>query len=370
MQDQGKTLAEQNALSARSTKRERIERLLHYAEICDGDPESILFQHSVLCQTCLPYRNPGDDVTFWERVNGFVHLEVTTRGAWDRKTKTRIPVGLPYGPKPRLLLAHLNAEALRQQSPVIEVEDTMTAFIKRLNIEPTGRNIRIVKDQLTRLSHTNITINIDREDWSVERDIPLVTARAQLWAANDDQQQRPLWPSVISLSAEYYNNLERHAVPLHNGALRALSGNAMALDQYAWLAQRLHRIPIGKPSLVPWAALHEQFGWSYARIRKFREVFCATLKDVLLQYRAARVEVTRKGLELWNSPSPVRGRTVLVCNATTVTENPKLGLALSQEKKDSESPVKAEEKTAKRVNTSRKKAAGALKADKPPLRLL
>lgn len=298
------------ALPVRSTKKERVERLLRYSEFCENDPESILFQHSVLCQTCLPYRNPGDDVSHWERTNGFVHLEVTTRGAWDREQKKRIPVGLPYGPKPRLLLAHLNAEALRQKSPVIEVEDTITAFIKRLNIDPNGRNIKTVKDQLTRLSHTNITLNVDRDNWSVEKDIPLVTTRAHLWSGNDDQK-RPLWPSIISLSSEYYNNLSRHAVPLHNGALRALSGNAMALDQYAWLAQRLHRIPQGKPSLVPWKSLHEQFGWSYKRIRKFREVFLTTLRDVLLQYRAARVEVTSKGLELWNSPSPVKGRTAI-----------------------------------------------------------
>ena len=27
-----------------------------------GDDQSILYQHTVLCQTCLPYRDPGDDV--------------------------------------------------------------------------------------------------------------------------------------------------------------------------------------------------------------------------------------------------------------------------------------------------------------------
>jgi len=37
-----------------------------------------------------------------------------------------VQVGLPYGPKPRLILAHLNAEAIRQQSPEIEVEESVT----------------------------------------------------------------------------------------------------------------------------------------------------------------------------------------------------------------------------------------------------
>jgi hypothetical protein len=51
------------------------------------------------------------------------------------------------------VLYHLNAEALRTQSPVLELEDSLTAFVRRtLGLDPKGRNIRIVKDQLTRLA--------------------------------------------------------------------------------------------------------------------------------------------------------------------------------------------------------------------------
>ena len=30
----------------------------------DAD-DAILYQHSVLCQTCLPYRDPGDEIRLW-----------------------------------------------------------------------------------------------------------------------------------------------------------------------------------------------------------------------------------------------------------------------------------------------------------------
>ena len=33
----------------------------------------ILYQHSVLCQTCLPFRDPGDQVRSVERANGGSH---------------------------------------------------------------------------------------------------------------------------------------------------------------------------------------------------------------------------------------------------------------------------------------------------------
>lgn len=59
---------------------------------------------------------------------------------------------MPWGTKPRLILAHLNAEALRQDSPVIEVENSLSAFVKRIRGFDGDREIRVFKDQLSRLS--------------------------------------------------------------------------------------------------------------------------------------------------------------------------------------------------------------------------
>ena len=39
-------------------------------------PEQISYQHTVLCQTSLPYRNPGKDVRRVERKNGNLFLEI------------------------------------------------------------------------------------------------------------------------------------------------------------------------------------------------------------------------------------------------------------------------------------------------------
>jgi hypothetical protein len=64
-----------------------------------------------------------------------------------------VNVGLPWGTKPRLILAHLNAEALRQGSPEIEVEGSLTAFVKRIRGFQQGREIRAFKDQLSRLNN-------------------------------------------------------------------------------------------------------------------------------------------------------------------------------------------------------------------------
>ena len=143
-----------------------------------------------------------------------------------------------------------------------------------------------------------------------------------------DERQRVLWPSIIRLSSEYFESLQAHAVPLDENHIAALSHSAMALDAYTWLAQRLHRIPQGKPAFVPWKSLHTQFGAGFDRLDNFRRKFRIALKQVLTVYKAARIEEDERGkktvykvggrqvvrepalggLTLYNSPPPIARR--------------------------------------------------------------
>lgn len=295
----------------RSTSDERTKRLMDAAAATASDePTSILYQHTIFCQTGLPYRDPGDDVIRWKRVNGRVHLSITAGEAMHPERAELVQIGLPYGPKPRLIMAFLNGEALRQQSPEIEVEASLTAFVNRLMHNPNGRNINTVKDQLTRLSAAHITLGMMVDGRAITVNSQVVAA-FDLWFSKNDSQ-RVTWPSTLRLSADYFDSLTRHAVPLHDAALKALSGNAMALDVYAWLAQRLHRVDPAKSVLVPWPALQEQFGWGYGRLTAFREVFIRNLAMVKSQYQAANVSLDGRGMTLRHSASPVRGRTAIV----------------------------------------------------------
>jgi hypothetical protein len=126
---------------SRGTGVDRISRILGAADAVADDPETILFQHTVFCQTGMPYRNPGEKVRSWERVNGTATLKIIAGEAMHPELCRFVPIGLPFGPKPRLILAYLNAEALRQRSPEIEVDASLTAFVRRLRLDPGGRTI-------------------------------------------------------------------------------------------------------------------------------------------------------------------------------------------------------------------------------------
>ena len=47
-----------------------------HIEIESQDASQVLYQHTVLCQTVMPYRNPGEDARLWHRVQGNAHLEM------------------------------------------------------------------------------------------------------------------------------------------------------------------------------------------------------------------------------------------------------------------------------------------------------
>ena len=276
------------------------------------DVRDILYQHSVLSQTCLPYRNPGDE-RICKRRNGIVRMEVQAGRALDPETEEFINVGLPWGPKARLVLYHLNAEALRQKTRYIEVEDSLTAFVRRtLKLDDGGRTIRSVKEQLNRLSSADFRLGVS--DIISGRSVTFkstVIEGFELWAPRD-MNQKVLWPTIIQFSHAYFESLMEHAVPLNEQAVARLGHNAMALDIYTWLAQRLHRINPKRVAFVPWASLKEQFGHGYSAMNNFKRVFRKTLKQVQVVYQDARFGEDGKGLRLLNSRPPVLPRTLRV----------------------------------------------------------
>jgi hypothetical protein len=305
----------------------QIELRLLDAVANDNGSAPILYQHTIFCQTCLPYRDPGDDVRVWERSNGRTHLEVLAGKAMHPREGRFVELGLPFGPKARMILMHINQRALLAQSPIIEVEDSLTQFVgKVLKLDPKGRNIKAVKNQLSRLAAASIRLGIVRDDQAITVNSNIVSA-FDLWFPKDERQ-RVLWPSTISLSLDYFQSLMSHAVPVDEAHIAALSHSSLALDIYSWLAQRLHRIPPERPQTISWLALHAQFGQGYNpdHLSKFRQVFRVALKEVLMIYKSARVEddvagparrhiqsgkmIWReeavKGLTLFHSAPPVR----------------------------------------------------------------
>jgi hypothetical protein len=292
---------------ARLTLTRHQQRLLDASTAIRGaPPDKINFLHAVQCQCGIPYRNPGEGVREWDRRQGHASLRIEAGSAIDPNTGDFKRLGLPYGEKPRLVLIHLATEAVRTGTPVVDVEESMTAFARALGLETNGQQLRSLKDQLARLASATVRLGVVEEGRAIQVNTQFVSA-FDLWFPRH-AEQRMLWPSTVRLSEEYFQSLGQHAVPLDHRAVAALASSSMALDVYVWLAQRLHRVPAGRPQFVAWDSLHEQFGQGFARVRDFRRKFLQTLHQVASAYPAARLSADDGGLTLAHSPPPVPPR--------------------------------------------------------------
>ena len=146
--------------------------------VCSQDQDEkqkITFSHSTMCQTSLPFKNMGEQRK-WVSKNGLSVVQLEAGSVLHPEKDEFIELGLPYGTKPRLMLMHLNQQAILTGKAEIEVENTLGAFIKRIGIDsaPNGRVYGRVKDQLARLAASRLLIGNRNSNGSVtteKRDI-------------------------------------------------------------------------------------------------------------------------------------------------------------------------------------------------------
>jgi hypothetical protein len=286
-------------------------RLIDAAAEIMGDPEAdeMAFLHTVLAQCCLPYREPHTRDYFHE--NGRASLVISAGYLMNENDKPVLQ-GVPYGAKPRLLMTHLCTEAVRTKSAVIPVGDSMSAFMRDLGLKVTGGkegSIGRFKEQLNRLAASRMQLMFRSGDMRTTLNPAPIIKQFDVWFPTD-ARQKMLWPSEVTLSDEFFQSLQGHALPLDPRALRALQHNARALDIYTWLAHRLPRVKERNGAKVSWAALHGQFGNDVKDYKTFRRGFKKALTQAVAVYPDANVEPEDGGLRLRSSQPPIRRKLV------------------------------------------------------------
>jgi Plasmid encoded RepA protein len=284
-----------------------IERTSRFFEVAKSivdegasDAGSIAYVARVLAQVTMPHSKT--DALKFQRANGNVTLSMVADP--DQ--------GLPFGTYPRLLMAWISTEAVRNRSPVLELGDSLSAFMRELGLIPTGGrwgSVDRLRNQLNRLTSSTISWTTERRGEKHLFNIAPIE-ESHLWWDPLRPDQTDLWKSTLTLNQRFYEALVEKPVPVDMRALRALASgarSALAIDIYTWLTYRLSYL--GERTTIPWASLQEQFGGEYGRTRKFKEKFLERLKAVLELYPAARVSASdepgRKGLVLEPSPPHV-----------------------------------------------------------------
>ena len=275
------------------------------AEFLGDEDASLSYMYSGFAFTSLPHRALGDN-EIWERRNGRLSLIVEPGVLFegDRTTK----YGVPYGSRARLIMFYLQSEAIKTKSPIIRLGNSMTDWMVRMNINPGGSNFAAVRDQAKRLSACRLTVGWMSEDGGSGFQRENIVSGMITPPTESDQRQGRLWEQTAQLSDGFFNALLKHPVPCEERALRCIQNSSSTIDVYVWLSFRLHTLK--QPVLVPWVKLHEQFGPQYKTVRQFKPRFIDSIREALVVYPEARVELEAEGVRLKPSPPAVMERKV------------------------------------------------------------
>lgn len=265
------------------------------------------YMHAIMCQLGLP-RSKQTERVFKRSVGSASMMlqaghRADAKGGW-----TELP--LPYGTQPRLALIHISSEAVRTQSPHIDVSDGIVPFLRNAGVSISGRTFRRFKDQMTYLAACEMNLawtHGDRLDQMKCAPVQSFSAWADPFTA-----QSSFWPDELTLGQEFFETLCKHAVPLDPRAIHALKGSALALDIYSWMAYRLRSIRGDAGLKLYWKNLRDQFGQEYACPKNFKKAFSAALRQVLTVYPHAKVRSETGGIRFYSSPPPIKQKRVVV----------------------------------------------------------
>ena len=214
--------------------------------------------------------------------------------------------GLPYGTMARLLLAYVSTEAVRTRSPFVSLGDSMSDFMRELDLTPSGGrrgSITYLKEHIERLFTTTVYFTYDNDE-SLTTMAFSIASRAKVWWEPQEVEGLDMLGSTVQLSEMFFNELIKHPVPVDMRAIKALRRSPLAIDIYNWLTYRFYSLR--KPTIISWPSLQIQFGSAYASTKNFRLKFLKQLPRVKAVYPQANIEmVPYKGLKLWPSPTHV-----------------------------------------------------------------
>jgi hypothetical protein len=281
--------------------RRAVEAAANY--MADED-NGIGFLYSGLCQAALPHKKLAD-TTSWQIKSDHITL-IVDPGSRPGLGDTPESVGVPYGSRARLIMLFLQSEALRTKSRQVTLGRSMRDWLTRMGVPIGGKSMSMIRDQAERISRCRLSFNISASRGMQIRQQTIVDDA--LFMDDGDGAQGSLFLETANLSERFFNELQRHPVPLEDSAIRAISNNSMSLDLYAWLAYRLHALK--GPTPVSWSALKGQFGAGFRARHHFEASFTDNLRLALAVYRDAKVDVTERGVTLMPSKPPVAPRQI------------------------------------------------------------
>jgi hypothetical protein len=218
------------------------------------DGEDMAFTHSVLCQVGLP-RSKFEGREFM-RQSGAAWINV--QAGWLDEGNGPVQQPVPYGALPRLASAvdqHASRAHQGTRNPNRQQRKRVFALAwQAQRPEARGGSFSTLRQQMHAFAACRLQLGFKGRTYNGQP-----VEQFDAWLTNKDTGQQALWPGVLVLSEGYFRPCWK--APCHSITAPSwlLADSALALDVYAWLAHRLHRIE-GRGVLLHWKSFREQFG--------------------------------------------------------------------------------------------------------------
>lgn len=262
-------------------------------EIPDDPWMSHAFISKLMTQVSLPYRKPKTNEII--RKNGT--LEVKFTGGADC---------LPYGKYPRLFemwsctMIKTGDSCFNPVTNTLNLGTTFREFLRLINIEIGGRQLKTIKPQLERLFKCAYFISNNTDGRSNGVNF-VVADQYQIDWLSKEPQEHALFENTVQLSQKYVDYLRDAPVPVDLSIIARLN-SPMSLDVYWWLTRRYSYLR--ERQSMTWTQLYDQFG-SDASIRKFKENFKKAVSDVRVVYPQANITCGRQYVMIYPSDTSV-----------------------------------------------------------------
>ena len=273
----------------------RFDQVNQLVAASEADPE-LGFMARMMALCSLPRTNPRDRLRYVRR-NGPYTLVMNAGGLYK----------LPFGHLPRLLMAWISTEAVRTQSRVLILGDSLSDFMRALSIYSSdGKAYTRLRNQMERLFNASVRL-IYEDDHGKQFVSSAIADRGEFWWDPKRPNERVLWDSKIELGEKFFNEIINHPVPLDMNTLTAMKRSPLGLDLYMWLVYRTFTLRAPKP--LTWRLLYSQFGAHPAKasdkrtVDNFRTKCLRELKKIKLAWPELNYS-TAKGVLILHPSTP------------------------------------------------------------------
>ncbi len=267
-------------------------------------PSDVGYTHPVFLQCFLPTRHSVRNRQRWQTNCGRASLVIRAGELANPAKPNEYETCLvPAGPKARFVIAYVNDYIQRNDTPTVNMGDSLRAAMEKMNISVGGKNGKELTREVKNFAAAEIGLGVWDDTGHVTHDRALVAPHMSFWLEKNPDQ-RTIWQPEMTVSREYFAAVREgdRLAPFYWPAMIALQHDTRAMDIHCFLTYRL-RNGLKRPVVLHAKVLHALFGSDIKELKHFWSRFKKSLLAAHRWYPKAQIEVKNDCIVLKDSPA-------------------------------------------------------------------